>query len=299
MTGLLPQCPMIIGHRGARGERPENTLEGIRHAFSVGCDMVEIDVQLTRDGVAVVVHDATLNPDLTRTEGGAWVDLPIAIGSLTASDVTRYNIGKARPGSATARRFPDQLPLPGAQIPSLPEVLALTRETSGRLLIELKNDPDVDPGGQLAAALSARAAADVAAASLADRVVFQSFDWRILRHLRGIIPETELSALSCKKEIGPPGNVFKGSPWLDGYAEVALASGVSSAVAAAGWDYWAPNAADLDGRELSNAQAHGLRILAWTVNDPVEIDQVCDAKVFGIITDVPSRVRSRLSMRGL
>lgn len=299
MTGPLPQRPMIIGHRGARGERPENTLEGIRHAFSVGCDMVEIDVQLTRDGVAVVVHDATLNPDLTRTAGGGWVDTPIAIGTLTAGDVSGYEIGKVRPASATARRFPDQLPLSAAQIPTLPEVLALARETQGRLLIELKNNPDVDPEGQLALALSARAAADVAAASLADRVVFQSFDWRTLRHLRCMTPETELSALTCKQDNDAPGNVFNDSPWLDGYAEVALSSGVSSAVAAAGWDYWAPNAADLDGHELSNAQAQGLRILAWTVNDPAEIDQVCDAKVFGIITDVPSRVRSRLMMRGL
>ena len=51
---------LIIGHRGAAGLAPENTLEALQKGYDVGADMLEFDVQLTRDGVPVVIHDSTL-----------------------------------------------------------------------------------------------------------------------------------------------------------------------------------------------------------------------------------------------
>lgn len=51
---------LIIGHRGAAGNAPENTLEALRHGQTVGADMLEFDVQLTRDGIPIVIHDSTL-----------------------------------------------------------------------------------------------------------------------------------------------------------------------------------------------------------------------------------------------
>lgn len=51
---------LIIGHRGAAGHAPENTIEALRHGKLAGADMLEFDVQLTRDGVPIVIHDSTL-----------------------------------------------------------------------------------------------------------------------------------------------------------------------------------------------------------------------------------------------
>ena len=297
MTDPLPRRPMIIGHRGARAELPENTLEGIRHAFSMGCDMVEIDVRLTSDGEVVVVHDAALNPDLTRTVEGTWIESNLEISKLTASGLSGYDIGRVRPDSSTERRFPDQSALRSSHIPTLSEALALARENGGRLLIELKNDPGTDPDGQAAALLSARAAANVEAEGVEDRVVFQSFDWRSLRHLHDRMTDTELCALSCNKDGDAPGNVFQDSRWLDGHAEIALARGVPAAVAVTGCDYWAPSAADIDACDLRNAKGLGLRVLVWTVNAPAKIDQMLDMDVFGIITDVPTLALSRRRAR--
>ncbi len=73
----LPARPWIIGHRGAAGEAPENTLESVQLAVAQGADMVEVDLQLTRDGRLVAFHDWNLErttgvvgfvEELTRTE---------------------------------------------------------------------------------------------------------------------------------------------------------------------------------------------------------------------------------------
>src|SRR5208282_1627382 len=77
-----------IGHRGASGRFPENTLSSFRAAIEAGADMCELDVQMTRDGVAVVIHDDTVDrttdghgavaamtlAELKRLDAGAWFD---------------------------------------------------------------------------------------------------------------------------------------------------------------------------------------------------------------------------------
>lgn len=60
---------LIIGHRGAAGLAPENTIEALKKGFEVGADVLEFDVQVTRDGVPVVIHDSTL----LRTHGSRAV----------------------------------------------------------------------------------------------------------------------------------------------------------------------------------------------------------------------------------
>ncbi len=56
---------LVIGHRGAAGSAPENTLEALRHGYTVGADILEFDIQLTRDKIPIVIHDSTL----LRTHG--------------------------------------------------------------------------------------------------------------------------------------------------------------------------------------------------------------------------------------
>lgn len=63
----------LIGHRGARGLFPENTLEGFARTIALGVDGIEIDIALTADGVPVVTHDPALNPDIARAWDGAWL----------------------------------------------------------------------------------------------------------------------------------------------------------------------------------------------------------------------------------
>src|SRR3990172_9877913 len=85
-------APVVIAHRGASGSCPENTLAAFRRAAALGADMIELDVQLTRDGEVVVIHDWTLDrttsgtgpvracslAELRRLDAGAWFDAAFA-----------------------------------------------------------------------------------------------------------------------------------------------------------------------------------------------------------------------------
>src|SRR5262245_33732590 len=73
LTTSISQALDLQGHRGARGLRPENTLPAFAHALSLGVTTLELDCAVTRDGVVVVSHDSTLNPDITRGPDGLWI----------------------------------------------------------------------------------------------------------------------------------------------------------------------------------------------------------------------------------
>lgn len=106
----------IIGHRGAARREPENTLRGIRHGLSAGADGVEIDVRLTGDGQAILLHDARVD----RTTGGRGL-----ARNLTLGQIRKLDAGK------------------GERIPTLEEAAECVRVhrqsgSEARLLIEIK-----------------------------------------------------------------------------------------------------------------------------------------------------------------
>src|SRR5665648_5247 len=79
------KLPLIIGHRGAKGIAPENSLSGFKKAIELGIDGVELDVHLTKDGKLIVIHDM----DLKRLTG-----LKIPIKQLTFKELEKYDISK-------------------------------------------------------------------------------------------------------------------------------------------------------------------------------------------------------------
>src|SRR5262245_29889631 len=108
----------ILGHRGARGLAPENSLPGFARGLEIGLSGFELDCAITRDGVVVIHHDALLNPDTTRGPDGAWLkEKGPAIWDLTFDAVQRYDIGRIDPRSEYATRFPAQHPVDGTRIP--------------------------------------------------------------------------------------------------------------------------------------------------------------------------------------
>ncbi len=124
LTGTPHNLPLIIGHRGASRDAPENTLESFRLAWSQGADGIEADFRLTADGRIVCMHDETAG----RTTG---VDLRIADTPL--EELRRLNAGLRKgPGWS------------GAVVPTLDEVLAAIPDGTW-FFIEIKCGPEIIP----------------------------------------------------------------------------------------------------------------------------------------------------------
>ncbi len=289
----------LQGHRGARGHAPENTLEGFRRALAIGVTTLEMDLALTADGVVVVHHDEALNTDITRGADGRYIDAAAAapLRQLSGDALSELDVGRIRPGTAYAMRFPDQIPVDGARIPTLAAVFALAEELSGgtiRYNIELKRSPThpdrtADPETFARAALAA-----VDAASVRDRVTLQSFDFACLDALRTLAGDTvdDLTLACLTHTADDP------AFWLGGRSLADHDGSWPALVHAAGCDIWSPSFADLDGPAVQEAHALGLRVIPWTVNDPTKIAEAHALGVDGLISDYPDRVRADLAARG-
>ncbi len=107
--------PLIFAHRGASQVAPENTLAAFRQAVEIGVDGIELDVQLSADGVPVVIHDATVD---RTTDGSGWV-----------RDLARAQLQELDAGGHAGAAFADE------RIPTLEEVLA---EVGDKLLIDIE-----------------------------------------------------------------------------------------------------------------------------------------------------------------
>jgi len=270
----------VQGHRGARGLFPENTIEGFARAMALGVRGFELDVGVSADGVVALCHDLALNPDITRRPDGTWLAAPTPlVRALTVAQLAGFDVGRIRPGSAYAARFPDQVPIDGARIPTLAAVLAATGDAA--LTIELKTDPtrpDDSIGGPAMADAVMRVVDEAGAAA---RVMLESFDWRGPRHLRRTRPEIACALLTA------PETVASARSWWDGPHPSDHGGSVAAAVAAEGVAAWAPEHADLTRQDIAAAHRLGLAVLPWTVNDPAAIRRLRDWGVDGLITDRP------------
>ena len=279
----------LIGHRGARGLFPENTLAGFAGALALGVDAIELDVAVTADGVAVASHDPALNPDQTRGPDGAWLAArgPL-IRSLPAAALGAFDVGRLRPGSALAARFPDQAPRDGARIPRLVDVL---RASPGvRFVIEMKTFPAA-PGRTVSAHAMAEAVLDaVDAAGCADRVTIESFDWRGPLYLRRLRPDIGLALLTdLRRELQP--RLWRGGPRTAGQS-------VPHAVASEGVATWGPQHHTLTRSRLAQAHRLGLAVIPWTVNRPADLRRLIAWGVDGLVTDRPDLARAALAEAG-
>ena len=113
--------PLIIGHRGAAARAPENTLAGLRMAKRLGVSWIEVDVQITRDGCPILIHDARLE----RTTDGHGLVGDHALAEIAALDA----------GSRFAREFR------GEKVPRLEEAVAVLSELALAAIFELKGPP--------------------------------------------------------------------------------------------------------------------------------------------------------------
>ncbi|MBL8655693.1 MAG: glycerophosphodiester phosphodiesterase [Alphaproteobacteria bacterium] len=297
MTLTLPVHAFDLqGHRGARGLAPENTLPAFARAAEIGVATLELDIGITKDGIAIVAHDRRLNPDITRDANGAWIASPgPRVRDLTLAELKRFDVGAIKPGTEYAKQVTSQAAVPGTSMPTLAEIALLP----GRFNIETKISP-LAPDDTLDPETFARTLiAEIRRLGIASRATIQSFDWRTLSVVARDAPEIARAYLTTER--GANETVFKGkgaSPWT-GIDATRHGNSTPRVVKAAGGVIWSPFWRDVTPEIVAEAKALGLTVIPWTVNDPAEMTRLIDMKIDGLITDYPDRAKALLDARGI
>ena len=162
------KLPHIWAHRGASAYEPENTLEAFVLAIEMKADGIELDVQMTKDGVLVVTHDETIQ----RVSDGKGY-----IKDLTYEQLRSYNFGKKFPKYETVR------------IPTLAQVYELVKPTPLMINVELKNSKILYEG------MEEKVVALTKEYDLEDRVIYSSFNHYSVLKLKGLTQKSKLAFL--------------------------------------------------------------------------------------------------------
>jgi glycerophosphoryl diester phosphodiesterase len=282
MTDFSNSNIQIVGHRGCRDIRPENTLAGFRHALELGADAIELDVHLTADGKIVVYHDYFLNPDLTRDDKGAWIEKSkTPLFMLTSLELSKYNLGKIKPDTTYLSSHPAVKNTGDEPIPYLKDVFNLMKQyPHAQLFIEVKTTP-FEPNQSSDPALTASAVVgEINQSDIKDRVAVLSFDWRVMQHVHKLDSSIKLYFNHAKQ---PESN----SPWFAGYDLRDFNDSAPALITHMKGSAWSAHYEQLNARNIKEAHDLGLKVYAWTVNSQQEMKDLINLGVDGIITDRP------------
>ena len=243
----------MIAHRGASLTHPENTLEAFEAAVQAGADMIELDVRLTKDGVAVVSHDL----DVSNTTDGEGLVCELTLAELKRFDASR---GRSRGGPSE---------WPRTEIPTLAAALALL---AGRVRvdIEIKNLPDETDFDSPDESVAVEVVKLLDQLAVRDRVLVTSFNWLSIERVRELAPDVETG--------------FVTNPAIDPKAALVYARG-------AGHAYVLPHSyalVDAGAPFVAEAHADGIRVGTWTVDDARDIAQLFDWGVDAVVTNDPA-----------
>ncbi|GLW66298.1 putative glycerophosphoryl diester phosphodiesterase precursor [Actinomadura rubrobrunea] len=305
----------LQAHRGGLGLVVESTLPAFANALRLGVSTLELDVQITEDGHAVVTHDRRVDGRKCQDTGPAAPGDPEYpyvgkyVNTLTLKQVRTLDCG-----SRTLPEHPGQRPAPGARMPLLREVFGLVhryRAYGVKLNVETK----VEAGAPAETAPREQfvqvTVREVRRARMLRQVTIQSFDWGALMRMRRVEPRLPLVALTNDDflQVGQPGR----SPWLGGIDIDDFGGDPLRAVKSFGASAFSPvHGFPQDGKvadpgyrpyvtEAMVKKAHrlGLKVIPWTVDDPATMNKLIDDGVDGIITDYPDRLRAVMAERGL
>lgn len=290
----------VVGHRGARGVLPENTLMGFEFALSTGAHLLEFDVVMTADMVPVITHNHRLHAPTFRDASGAFLTDEPKVADLTWSELQRFDIGRVDGNSAYGRRFPDQAQIDGLRVPRLKDLLdkvAGPGFENANLMLEIKSDPDFSTDTEYQSELVRRVVDEVRAAKLEQRTLLHSFDWKLLALCQTLAPDFPTSFLTempeNEDEVGEDSSKSV-SPDFSGRHDQ-----IPDLVANAGGALWCPYVHDVVAGAVTRAQELGLVVAVWTVNELADIDRMIELGVDAIVSDYPGRVQRRLADHSL
>ncbi|MBI4672762.1 MAG: glycerophosphodiester phosphodiesterase [Chloroflexi bacterium] len=250
--------PLILAHRGASAYAPENTIAAFRLAHELGADGIEFDVQLTRDQIPVVIHDAAVD----RTTNGAG-----RVRDLTVAEIARLDAGTWKTEDFR-----------GEAIPTLAQVfqgLADWLHPVGRVRpclinLELKTERLTTDG------LEREVLNVIARYGVQDRVLLSSFNPFSLHRAKTGNPRVPRGLLYYS---GLP--IYLRQTWLRFWADPQAMH---------------PEHTMIDARYMAWARRKNLQVNTWTVDEPAEAQRLAKLGVNAIITNKPDVIRQAVML---
>ena len=255
--------PLVIAHRGASAYAPENTLAAIDKAADLGFRWVENDVQRTKDGQLVVVHDDSLNRT-TDVEEVFPDRAPWKVKDFTAAEIARLDAG-----SWFSPRFA------GARVPTLKQYMNRVSRNHQKLVLEIKN-PALYPGIERETLKVLSNEGWLGPSHVRSKLVVQSFSADSIRTVHALRPDVRTG--------------FLGTPSVAELPEYAqFADQINSQHTTISLAYVTAVHA-FDG-------PHGkpLEMSTWTVDTAEATRRVAGFGVDGVITNKPDVVREALN----
>lgn len=265
----------LQGHRGSRGLLPENSIPAFLLALDSGVTTLEMDVVITKDNQVIVSHDPFMQSGICLDGAGnsftSKEEKGFAIYRMTASEAQQFDCGsKGNPG------FPEQKPLKVSK-PLLKEVIAAVESHIRSITryevdynIEIKSTPEGD--GTLHPPVPEFCELVIATLNEylpTDRIVIQSFDFRVLKYLHEKHPQIRLAALVANSKSSTQNLEDLGfNPHI-----------------------YSPNFKLVNASLIEIMHARKIRVIPWTVNDVKDMLNLKSMGVDGLITDYPDRAR--------
>ncbi len=256
--------PLILGHRGAAGPVPENTLVAFDRGLKDGAHMIECDVHVSRDGVPVVIHD----PDLNRTTDGRG-----AVGAMKFSELQTLDAGYHFVCPETGKTdYRNQ----GIRIPSLRQTFTDFPQTAFNMEIKAA---DRDLVGSVLSL--------IAEFERADRTLVVAGDDAIQAQIRQTIAGTGIRP-ALGASLGDIVEIVRAAQ--DGQPNSSDSMAIQIPFHFGAERLVTPGLIDY-------CHAHGVQVHVWTINSPEHMTELLDLGVDGLITDWPRRLAELLAQR--
>jgi glycerophosphoryl diester phosphodiesterase len=291
-----PNYVRIYGHRGARGEIIENSIEGFKHTFALGIKAIEFDVLISKDKTPTLFHDFHLSPSMIKDETGNWLnDSKLRIFEKSYDELSKYNIVSFNPESKYGKRFDQQKSVKNVKIPKLSDLFELVSKEENKdvfLNLEIKSTPvrtGLNPSLIETVSLILK---DIDEYELEDRMIVSSFDWRILYELKKQNSKILRGFITLQQSLSTKGkNIFEDSPWMGKKFPSEDLFLLPKIIKSLEGHVWSAFYKDVTKQNIDLAHELGLAVNVWTVNRERDILRMIEYGVDGIITDYPKRTQ--------
>jgi len=263
----------IQGHRGARGLMPENTIPAFLVALDSGVNTIELDLAVTKDGQLVVSHDPWMSASICTDPTGKSFDekssMKFNIYKMTYAQVKEWDCG-----SRGNVNFPEQVKMSITK-PLLSDVIVAVEnhiKSFTRYEVDYSIEIKSLPEGDNKFHPKPEAFSDLVFSLIdqylpLDRVVIQSFDFRVLKYWHEKYPEVRLAALvENKKSV------------TDNMDDLGFTPSIYS-----------PYFKLLTKADVTELHRKKIRVIPWTVNEPADMLSLKGMNIDGFITDYPDR----------